>query len=201
MAKGFKGLVEGGASFAQGVKAVAGEGVKLGKGTAGVGGNIVTGTASASTGLVGRILGGAGSFMKAHPKISFVVGLYAALKGVQHIFRKRKENAALQDTQQQAPQFQPYGAEPAVNPYADLPQQGQGFSQQEPSQADMVKQVLDALSAAGERQGAAPQVQAEQPGASFADRVRPNGAQEQSSQWAQTVDASRQAQQNNGWQK
>lgn len=194
MAKGLKGLGEGGAAFAAGLKAVVGEGWKFGKGTAGVGGNIVTGTAAAGTGFVGRVLGGAGQFMKAHPKVSFVVGLYGALKGVQFIFRKRKEQVALQNSAAPVQQFQqPYGFQP--EPYAQTPQFAapQQAAGADVSQADLVKQVLDALSSAQERQGAGQPVAAEQPGASFADRVRPNGPAQTSPQWAQTVDGSRQA--------
>jgi hypothetical protein len=53
------------------------------------------GAANGVLGFTGRLLSGAASVITKHPKVSMVVGVYAGLKGIQHIVRKNKEKQAM----------------------------------------------------------------------------------------------------------
>lgn len=94
---GFSDLGKGVADMSRAAVAVAATGASV-VGSAGrAGGNVVSGTA----GLAGRTLSGVSSLAMRYKPVTFLVGLYAGLKTVQHFVNKHKEkkaaDAAIQD--------------------------------------------------------------------------------------------------------
>lgn len=176
---------------------------RLGAGVAQAGGKAAIGTASVGAGLAGGIIGTVAKIAQKHPKLTFLAGLYGAIKLVQSVLNKNKDarEARAQNDQQVFNNVQPYGQEQSFGAPAAVGAQqfgGQQFDaprqpQPEISQEDLVRQVMQALETAQSRQaGGQQQPEAAQSG--FQDRVRPGAAAPEAGGWRQTVDANRQAQ-------
>lgn len=175
---------------------------RLGAGVAKAGGGLAVGTASAGAGLAGGIIGTVAKIAQKHPKLTFLAGLYGAIKLVQSVLGKRKDaqEARAQNDQQAFNNTQPYGQQqPAFGAQqfggqqfdAPRPQQ----QQPELSQDDLVQQIIKAMEVAQNRQAENQQQGPAQP--SFQDRVRQGAPAQQQTDaggWRGSVDASRQPQ-------
>lgn len=136
------------------------------------GGNMLSGAA----GLAGRTLSGAAGFMKRHPKVTFVVGLYAALKGVSSIVNKHKQNKAAAEAVAEA---SPTPQSASYDPQAFVPaEQAPAAPSAAPQQAspEIPAEQMDAL-----RQMLQAQSQASAP-----------APEQQQTNWAQQIDQERQ---------
>lgn len=156
-----KGVTEMGKAAA----GVAMTGVSLAGSAGRTGGSMLNGAA----GFAGRMLSGVAGFATKHPKVTFLVGLYAGLKGVQHVVHKQKEKKAAAEAMGQAgaPQAQSYDPQsftpPVVQTNAPAPQMPQQAPQQASGipaeQAEALRQMLQAQNGPEAPAPAAPQPQ------------------------------------------
>lgn len=212
---GFNKLGEGLSALKDAVGPVAGAGASLGKGTAKAGTSVAGGAAATGAGIVGTVLKVVGDFAKKHPRITFVVAAYGALKGIQSFIRKRndkQEAAALnaapagivpqQTGYEASAAAQEFGAAFPTEPVAIQQGTGHDYSQAAPTltQPQQVAQpeaqgpdltpeerqaFIEALMAASSQQQG-PKTQGP---ADFQQDAEP-----QPQGWTQKVDASRQPQ-------
>lgn len=188
-------LKAGGSAAMEAPKLGAGT-ARLGAGVAQAGGKAALGTASAGAGLAGGIIGTVARIAQKYPKLTFLAGLYGGIKLVQSVLNKRKDaqEARAQNDQQVFSNVQPYGQQQPS--FGGQQFGGQQFDaprapqQQEISQEEIVRQVMEAMNVAQSRQvgGQQPEAAAQH---SFQDRVRPGAAQPEAGGWRQSVDANR----------
>lgn len=175
---GFKKLADSLGNLLGAAGTVASTGAKsmggAAQGSAGAAGRATSGAA----GLVGTVVNTVANTARRFPKLSFVVGIYAGVKGIQHLVRKGKEKkeAALQaempPQQQMGESYDPRGFE---QQYGQAQGGAQIPQQLSPEQEAFVRQMQQEAA----MQQSAPAAAAQQPAAQgkWADQIAKERAQ------------------------
>lgn len=112
---GFKKLADSVGNLVGAAGTVASAGAKATAGTAQGGAGMAGRAASGSAGLVGTVINTVANTARRFPKISFLIGTYAAIKGIQSVVRKGKEKKEAAMQAEAAPQ-QMNAAQPSYSP-------------------------------------------------------------------------------------